>query len=150
MVHLRLNPHNLTMAIGQRITVASYLAGWARFRWPFRVSGGWQRSCSNYSTESRGHPPPPPPSSSPSRRVAAVFRSRKDATLRDDNREVGGQTIVYLRVSPRCPASHYVVARVHQLFRHRSDRRRSPALDELSRESVISFSIDDPLSLRCL
>lgn len=44
----------------------------------------------------------------------------EDATSpRDDNREVGGQTIVYLRASPRSSASHYIVARVHQLFRHR-------------------------------
>lgn len=119
MVHL--NPHNLTMAIGQRfvrilarrseLVSAHHLgsAGDDRGHVPITQLGEGTHLHLHLRPRGGGGDTVVSPAIPP-----------EDATSpRDDNREVGGQTIVYLRASPRSSASHYIVARVHQLFRHR-------------------------------
>lgn len=92
-----------------------------RFRWPFRAAAA------RVDTEvvfqllnTRGHPPSSPPPPTHLRRldgVSSLPLRVEDATgPGDDNRLVGGQTIVYLRVRAREFRLYYVI------FRHRASR----------------------------
>lgn len=94
----------ICMRLRKRATVASSTVVHARFRWPFRAGGGCRRSCSNYSTHihegTHLRSPPPLRHLHPRERddvAALAFAHRGCNGRRDDNRPVGGQTIVYLR-----------------------------------------------------
>lgn len=117
---------HLYAVLRKRATVAS------RFRWPFRAGGGWRRSCSNYSIHEGTH-----------LRLhlhchlypsdVAAFAHRGCNGQRDDNRPVGGQTIVYLRVRRVLLILRYI----SPPLLHRSDQRAKSGRHH--RHNLISY-----------